>query len=65
MTPALLPEDLVRLSIGIEDAEDLEADLIAAIDHAFGPPLDPPPVIRSPAAGHPIPRRRSSDPPPP
>lgn len=32
--PATVPEDLVRLSVGIEDVEDLWADLSAALDGA-------------------------------
>ena len=30
--PATIPEGLVRLSVGIEDVEDLWADLLASLD---------------------------------
>ena len=30
--PSIVPEDLVRLSVGIEDVEDLWADLSKALD---------------------------------
>ncbi|WP_309080822.1 PLP-dependent transferase [Zhihengliuella sp.] len=32
-----VPENLIRLSVGIENAEDLWADLARALDHAAGP----------------------------
>ncbi|GAB2968741.1 trans-sulfuration enzyme family protein [Actinotalea caeni] len=32
--PATVPEDLLRLSVGIEDVEDLAADLLAALEAA-------------------------------
>ncbi|RHA44572.1 PLP-dependent transferase, partial [Cellulomonas rhizosphaerae] len=31
-----VPDDLVRLSVGIEDADDLLADLARALDHSQG-----------------------------
>ena len=34
--PAKVPEELVRLSVGVEDVEDLWRDLSAALDHARG-----------------------------
>jgi len=34
--PTTIPDGLVRLSVGIEDVEDLWADLVAALDNAGG-----------------------------
>ncbi len=34
--PAKVPEELLRLSVGVEDVEDLWRDLSAALDHAAG-----------------------------
>ena len=34
--PATIPEGLVRLSVGIEDVEDLWADLVQALDSIAG-----------------------------
>jgi len=33
-SPLEVPEALVRLSVGIEDADDLVADLLGALDEA-------------------------------
>jgi cystathionine gamma-synthase len=40
---ATIPEGLVRMSVGIEDVDDLWADLVQALDH----PADPPETARS------------------
>ena len=40
--PATIPEGLVRMSVGIEDVEDLWSDLAAALDDLTGSaPLPP------------------------
>jgi hypothetical protein len=59
-----VPGDLIRLSVGIEDVEDLIADLREALDILTGEPAVPPPARASCAStsGRPSPRRRSSTP---
>jgi cystathionine gamma-synthase len=39
--PATIPEGLVRMSVGIEDIEDLWRDLVAALDQVTGEPSTP------------------------
>jgi cystathionine gamma-synthase len=39
--PATIPEGLVRLSVGIEDVDDLWDDLAAALDDVATPPVTP------------------------
>ena len=38
-SPLEVPDDLVRLSVGIENADDLTADLLAALNRAAAPAL--------------------------
>ena len=40
--PSSIPEGLVRLSVGIEDVEDLWDDLAGALDDLTGAPPAPP-----------------------
>ena len=45
--PATIPDGLVRMSVGIEDVDDLWGDLAAALDDLTLPAVDPPSVDRA------------------